>query len=307
MTPGTIAAMLGATLVLGMLTVSMWQSERARTRALLDNAAAGPSGVVGRLGYFDSKFRRTSLGRRIGVLMAGAGLTSVSPLTFSLASVAGALVIALATQGFAGRAAAIIIFGVVLASVRQWLLRQQGKRIEAFIGQLPDLARLLANGASAGLGVRRSLELAARELAEPARTEIEQVSSELALGESIQRALGHLFARLPSRELSVLMHTLVIQHRAGGALVTALSRIAATLEERKQLRREAKTAASGSSFAGYIVILMGGFSVVIMNMMSPGVIDKMFGMLIGQIALVVAGICFVAGFLLLRRVTRVDV
>ncbi len=307
MTPGIIATMLGATLVLGMLTVSLWQSERARTRALLDNAAAGPSGSVGRLGYLDRKFRQTTLGRRIGLLLAGAGMPSWSPFAFSLASLAGALVIALVTESFAGRAAAIIVFAVVLASVRQWLRRQQGKRIEQFIGQLPDLARLLSNGASAGLGVRRSLELAARELAEPARTEVHQVSSELALGESIQRALGHMSERLPSRELSVLVHTLVIQHRAGGALVTALSRIATTLEERKQLRREAQTAATGSSFSGYIVILLGGVSVVLMNLMSPGVIDKMLGMLIGQIALVVAAGCFVVGFLLLRRVTKVDV
>ncbi|MCL2091129.1 MAG: type II secretion system F family protein [Micrococcales bacterium] len=307
MTPGTIAALLGATLVLGLVTVSMWQSERARTRTLLDNAEAGPSGAVGRLGYLDRKFRGTSLGRRIGLLLAGAGLASVSPFTFSLGSVAGALFVAVVVEGFLGQAVAVVVFGVVLASVRQWLLRQQSKRIEAFIGQLPDLARLLSNGASAGLGLRRSLELAARELAEPARTEVHQVSSELALGESIQRSLGHMHERLPSRELSVLMHTLVIQQRAGGALVMALSRIAATLEERKQLRREVRTAATGSSFSGYTVILMGGFAVVVMNLMSPGVIDKMLGMLLGQIALALAVGFFVAGFLLLRRVGKVDV
>ncbi|MCL2849886.1 MAG: type II secretion system F family protein [Micrococcales bacterium] len=307
MTPAIIAAICGVTAVLAMVTVSVWESERARTRSLLDAVDGTPSGSFGRVGVFDRRFRRTAVGRRATLLLAGAGLTAWTPFGFVTMVLTGALVFAVVTLSLAGRAAAVLLFVVVIVGVWQWLRRQQGRRIEQFIAQLPELARLLANGASAGLGVRRSLELAARELAEPARTEVEQVCGELALGQSMNQALQTLSERLPSRELAVLVHTLVIQHRAGGALVTALSRIATTLEERKQLRREARTAATGSGFSGMVVVGLAGFSVVVMNLMSPGVMDKMLGMLAGQVALVVAVSCFVVGFVLLRRVTKVDV
>jgi tight adherence protein B len=208
---------------------------------------------------------------------------------------------------FVGKAASVIILAAVIAAVRQWLSRQQGRRVEKFIAQLPELARLMSNGASAGLGIHRSLEMAAHELAEPARSEMEQVAGEIAVGQSMAVALQHLSERLPSRELVVLVHTLVIQQRAGGALVTALSRIATTLDDRKQLRREARTAAAGSLFTGSAVIIMVGFAVVAANVMTPGVIDEMLMNPLGQVAVVVSTGLFVAGFLLMRRMAKVDI
>ncbi|MCL2454768.1 MAG: type II secretion system F family protein [Micrococcales bacterium] len=307
MSPGVIAAVLFVTLVLAVVTVAALQSDRERTLRLLDAVDAGPAGLLTRSQQLDQAFRRTRPGRRVAVMLAGAGMPSWPVLGFSGAVLGVALLVAMLVLGFAGRAAAVIAFFVVIAVVRQWLAREQGKRIDQFISQLPELARLLSNGASAGLGVRRSLELAARELTEPARSEIEQVSSELAVGQSMQTALQHLSERLPSRELSVLVHTLVIQHRAGGALVTALSRIAATLDERKQLRREARTAATASTFSGSIVMILAGFSVVIVNLISPGAIDAMLGNPLGVVAVVVSALLFIVGFLVMRRMTRVVV
>jgi len=206
-----------------------------------------------------------------------------------------------------GKAASVIVFAGCITGVRQWLSAQQGKRVEKFIAQLPELARLMANGASAGLGIRRSLEMSVRELPEPARSEMEQVSGELAVGQSLSAAMNHLSERLPSRELSVLVHTLVIQQRAGGALTTALSRIAATLDDRKQLRREAQTAAVSSLFSGTAVLIMVGLAVVLANAMTPGVIDKMLVNTIGQVAVFLSVGLFVTGFVVMRRVAKVDI
>ena len=47
--------------------------------------------------------------------------------------------------------------------------------------------------------------------------------------------------RLPSREVAVLVSTLLVSARSGGSLVTALRDIADTLEARKETRREVRT------------------------------------------------------------------
>ena len=306
MNPALISLLLGVTLLLAVATVAVLQHGQARTRALLDSAEAG-----GRASSLfqdaDRRFRRTRAGRTVARMLAGSGRASWSVLGFSVVVVLAAGTAAMVSYPFVGKAASVIIFVACVAAVRQWLSRQQGHRVEKFIAQLPELARLMSNGASAGLGIQRSLEMAARELSEPARTEIEQVSGELAVGQSMAMALQHLSERLPSRELSVLIHTLVIQQRAGGALTTALSRIAATLDDRKQLRREARTAAVGSLFTGSAVLIMVGFAVVIANAMSPGVIDQMLMNPLGQIALLLSTVLFFAGFLLMRRIAKVDI
>lgn len=64
-------------------------------------------------------------------------------------------------------------FGPIAALVGVWsavvfLNWQRQKRIEAFIGQLPDVARLLANATAAGLALRTALAMAAEELEAPA-------------------------------------------------------------------------------------------------------------------------------------------
>src|SRR3984885_5334027 len=60
-------------------------------------------------------------------------------------------------------AAAVAIYGCFA-----WLSRRLDKRREQFVAQLPEVARLLSNGASAGLSIPAAIELAVREIDSPA-------------------------------------------------------------------------------------------------------------------------------------------
>lgn len=306
MTPGLIVLALVATLVLLLVTISTLQSDASYRTQMLASVDTAASTRRPFLRALDDRLRRTGPGSRLAALLAGSGLVTWSPAGFIL-SVAGLAVAAgLLALPVLGRLGALVIAVAVVASAKRWLDKRRQARIERFVAQLPEMARLLANGAQAGLAVRRSIELAAREMAEPAASELSQVSSELAVGRTLDSALGSLAVRLPSRELVVLVQTLVIQRTAGGALVTALSNIAGTLEERRQLRREIKTATTGAAFSGYVVIIIGVGSVILMNLLSPGALDQMLGSVFGQIALIVAGVLFVLGYLLIRRFSRVE-
>lgn len=306
-TPLLIAAVLFVTLVLLVTTVAVLREDaahRAQLLAAVDAQSSWRDGIIQRL---DEKARRTRPGARVSALLAGSGLPGWSPTLFMLGTAAAASLTGLLTSMVAGTATALIAAALVVGGARQWLARRRGQRVEQFIGQLPELARLLANGAQAGLGVHNSIELAGNEMAEPARAELRQVASELAVGRSLDHALRNLAERLPSRELVVLVQTLIIQARAGGALVTALQNIAATLDQRRQLRREAKTAVVGAQFSGFTVALLGGGSVLLMNVFSPGALDAMLGSFAGRIVVTLAGTLFGIGFVLMRRLTKVDI
>jgi tight adherence protein B len=307
MTPVVIAMLLFATLSLLVVTIAVLQQDAVHRRRLLAAVDAQPAWRSSPVDRLDAWLGRTRRGQRLIALLAGSGLSSRSPSLVLLVVLGSALAAGLLTYAFAGRIAGVIMGGVVILIFRQWLEKRREARIERFIGQLPEFARLLANGAQAGLGVRRSIELAAREMDEPASGELEQVASEMAVGQTLQGALNHLAERLPSRELVVLVQTLVIQGKAGGALVTALQNIATTLDERRQLRREAKTAVIGAAFSGYAVVGVAVFSIILMNLMSPGALDTMFGTLAGQIALIAAAALFAAGFISIRRLSRVKI
>ncbi|MFI6424189.1 type II secretion system F family protein [Promicromonospora sp. NPDC050880] len=302
-----IAAGLFVTLLLAAATVATLADNAEIERRMVESADLDSSSGSRLFDRLDERLQNTRRGQRLTALLAGSGLPTWSPSMLLAGSAAGALAMGVIVLPLYGWATAVLATVLVVVGVRSWLDRRRKQRVERFVAQLPELARLLANGASAGLAVHRSLELAADEIAEPAASEMAQVTAEMALGRSLRDALSALSERLPSRELSVLVQTLTIQGRTGGALVTALSGIGATLEERRRLRREVVTATVGAQFSGYTVIFLGFAAVLLMNAFSPGVLDVMITNLAGQAVLVVATGLFAVGYVVVRRVAKVEV
>ena len=291
--------------VLALVTLS---DNAARERSLRERA----SGTVRQRrseqlqNGLNNRLRATAWGTRLEARLRGAGMT-VSVLDFVLIVAAAALVPALLLHHLFGNIGSLVLVIGIVALANRWIENRRQKRLEAFVGQLPDIARVLSNGASAGLALPSAIRLAARELEEPARTELTQVSEQIGLGRGLNQALAEMRTRLPSRELGVLVQTLVIQSRSGGALVSALTNIATTLEQRKELRREVRTATSGAVFSGYVVVGLGVGSVFVMNLLSPGALDQLARTGIGRAVLAVAAAFFVTGMLIMRRMTAIEV
>ncbi len=254
----------------------------------------------------DVRLRRTRRGQRLAVRLqaAGVGLTVVDFMAICVgAAVATYLLVRLVLPPLFS----ILASAAGVAACFSWLRRKQDERREAFIRQLPEVARTLSNAAAAGLALRTAVPMAADELTEPAKTELRRTADAIAIGQSLEDALHELEERMPSRELAVLVTTLVIQSRAGGALVSALRSISETLDARKELRREVQTVMSGEVFTSYIAALLGVVSLLLLNALNPKVLDEMLTRPIGIAALAISGSLYLIGFLLIRRMTRIEV
>jgi tight adherence protein B len=262
--------------------------------------------VASALDRMDARLRRTTLGRQLARRIAASGVR-IRVSTFVLA-VGGAGLAALALLGlsvspFLG---VVVAAGVALGGYA-YLRQQEDRRREEFISQLPELARVLSNAAAAGLSIRTAIEMAADELDEPARTELTRTAEALRLGQSFDDAMNDLRDRLPSRELAVLVSTLVVSSRAGGSLITSLRNISTTLEQRKETRREVKTILGQSIVAGWAIAGMGGLMLVGIAVLNPGMLNRMTADLPGQIMLLVVLGLFTTALVLIRRLTRIDV
>jgi tight adherence protein B len=298
------------TCVLAVLGVHSYAAGKAQRQALVDRLAAtgqAPDGGRRRpFGDLDRRLRRTKAGRKLELRLAATGL-DITPGEFSvclLAAVAGLWLI--------GQAALAPFFGPLAGLLGVWaaaqfLNWQRQKRIEKFINQLPELARILANATQAGLALRTAISMAAEELEAPAGEELGKVAAQLAVGASMDDALGELADRLPSRELVVLVTTLVLSNRAGGQVVSALRNLTETLEERKETRREVRTQLSQVSLTSYAVPVLGVGSLFLMNGVKDGALERMTGSSAGQAAVIVAFALYAIGFVLIRRLSRIDV
>ncbi|MFD5803011.1 type II secretion system F family protein [Streptomyces sp. NPDC127020] len=298
------------TCVLAVVGLHSYAAGRAQRAALVDRlAATGQIPVIGRRRRFptlDRRLRRTKLGRKLELRLAATGL-DVTPGEFfacMVAAVAGLWLVGQAVLApFFGPLAGLLGIGAAV----QFLNWQRQKRIEKFINQLPELARILANATQAGLALRTAIGMAAEELEAPAGEELGKVADQLAIGASMDDALGELAERLPSRELVVLVTTLVLSNRAGGQVVSALRNLTETLEERKETRREVRTQLSQVNMTSYAVPVLGVGSLFLMNGVKDGALERMTGSSVGQAAVIIAFGLYAVGFVLIRRLSRIDV
>jgi tight adherence protein B len=256
---------------------------------------------------FDARLRRTRSGRRLASWLGGAGVRLLPAELVGLVLGASALGFVLLSTLFAPLLALLIAVGASIGIARTIIERRRGNRREAFVAQLPEVARMLSNGTSAGLSMPQAVRMASRELADPAGAELRRVVEETQVGRSVEDALEALRARLPSRDVAVLMTTIVIQQRGGGDTVRALGELAQTLEARKDLRREIVTLLSGVVFTSYVVAGIGAATILLINAISPGVTREMTSSPVGIAGLVVAAILWAVAFVLIRRTTRIDV
>lgn len=258
-----------------------------------------------RVERWDRVFRATRVGRRLEAELALAGVTRRPVEVFG-----GGLAVAViaATVLWSLLAPLFGVLGVTagLVAVRAYLSRERSRRLEAFVAQMPEIARVLANATSAGLSINTAIGVAAGELNDPARAELQRVSERVAFGAPLESALEELHERLASREVAVLTATLIVSSRSGGSLVTALRDIADTLEMRKETRREIRTTLAQALATGYLVIGIGFLILFALNVVYPGTVEKMTHQIMGQAALTIAGALFATGFLLIRRMTRID-
>lgn len=298
------------TCVLAVAGLHAYAAGRAQRAALLDRlSATGQIPVAGRRRRFptlDRRLRRTRLGRNLELRLSATGL-DVTPgefFAYLVAAVVGLWLVGQAVLApFFGPLAALLGIGAAV----QFLTWQRQKRIEKFINQLPELARILANATQAGLALRTAIGMAAEELEVPAGEELGKVADQLALGASMDDALGELADRLPSRELVVLVTTLVLANRAGGQVVSALRNLTETLEERKETRREVRTQLSQVNMTSYAVPVLGVGSLFLMNGVKDGALERMTGSPVGQAAVIIAFALYAVGFVLIRRLSRIDV
>ncbi|MET7475178.1 type II secretion system F family protein [Streptomyces sp. NPDC005648] len=298
------------TCVLAVVGLHAYATGRAERAALIERLShTGQIPTTGRTRRFrglDRRLRRTSAGRKLELRLAATGL-DVTPGEF-FAYMLGTV----AALWLVGQAALAPFFGPIAGLLGVWVALQflnwqRQKRIEKFINQLPELARILANATQAGLALRTAIGMAAEELEAPAGEELEKVANQLAIGQSMDEALGDLADRLPSRELVVLVTTLVLSNRAGGQVVGALRNLTETLEERKETRREIRTQLSQVNMTAYAIPVMGVGSLLLMNGVKDGALDRMTGSPVGQACVLIAFGLYAVGFFLIRRMSRIDV
>ena len=199
----------------------------------------------------------------------------------------------------------IALLGFFLPTL--WLRRRRRHRQRLFAEQLPDMLSTLIGSLRGGFSLAQSLGNVANEAPVPLGVEMRRVMQELQLGLGIGEALDNLARRMESDDLDLVVAVIRINARIGGNLTTVLENINTTIRERTRLQRAIRVITSQQRFASYILGLLPIILGMILMTINPDYMLKLCLPGPTLIIPVVAGVCNLAGFILIQRMVDIKV
>jgi len=181
------------------------------------------------------------------------------------------------------------------------------KRIQKFNAQISDALVVMANSLRAGFSFIQAMEMVAREMPPPISDEFTRTLREMNLGTPTEEALTNITNRIQSDDLDLVMTAVMIQRQVGGNLSEVLDSISNTIRERIRIKGEIKTLTAQGRISGMVV---GGLPIAIgllLSVINPAYIGKLFTTSIGLGMLFAGGISQLIGIALIKKTVDIKI
>ncbi len=174
-----------------------------------------------------------------------------------------------------------LLFGVIMGSLGLPLpvviLRLlKARRDKKFNIQLVDALFGMGNALRAGFSLPLAFEMIAREMENPMGQEMRVVVQEMRVGVSMEDALRHLAARMPSEDLDLLITAILISREVGGNLTEVFDNIASTVRERLRLQGKIRALTAQGKLQGIVVAMLPIAIGLGLNLLQPGLFKPMY-------------------------------
>jgi tight adherence protein B len=224
-------------------------------------------------------------------------------IRIGLASVTGAVVLG---SAFSFRAGILGLFIGVIPWIHMRRLATQ--RTLLLSEQLPDSLDLLGRSLQAGHGIADAMRLCAEEMPQPIAREFGQVYEQHNLGREFRECLVDLADRNPHNfDMRIFVSSVQLQRETGGNLVEILDNIASTIRARFIFKAKSRSLTAEVRMSEVILgtlpfVVSGAILWLRPDYLVPLVTDPM-----GRSMMLVCGILFGAGVLLMRSLAQVEV
>lgn len=191
-------------------------------------------------------------------------------------------------------------------AVAGWAIGHRRRRYRRAVERsLPEVATAIADSLSAGRSLRASLPAAAAYLDGPPGAELARLGVELDLGAATAEAIEAWRGRMRSERVDAFAAALLSQRLAGGDLAGLLRRFAEGAAERDRVAEDARSATAQARFTGLLVVAMPSGGALFAELLQPGFVPGLFGSPASVVLLALAGLLQLAGFVAIRRFSRV--
>lgn len=177
-----------------------------------------------------------------------------------------------------------------------------GKRRAKFDEQLGDTLQLLSGSLRAGHSILRAIDAAANESQAPTSEEMRRIVSETSLGRDLLVSLNDTADRMKNEDFVWISQAIQINREVGGNLAEVLDQVNETIRERSEIKGHIKALAAEGKFSAYILMALPIGIVVMLSLVNPGYMNKMFTNPLGWIMIVASVILMTIGGLWMRKI-----
>lgn len=183
----------------------------------------------------------------------------------------------------------------------------RARRFSKFEELFPEAIDTLARAVRAGHAFPTALELLATEMGEPVAGEFRKLFEEQKFGLPLRDALLNLAERVPIVDVKFFATAVMLQRETGGNLAEILDGLSYVIRERFKILRQVRVYTAQGRLTMILLMALPPIIVLVMMLMNPGFMSPLFTDPLGH-ALIAAGIILqTIGYLLIRKIIRIQV
>lgn len=181
------------------------------------------------------------------------------------------------------------------------------RRREAFNMQLPEALATMSNALRAGFSMSQAFDSIVDQGEAPMSEEFAILQRQLRVGMSFEDALESLSRRVGSDDLTLVTTAILISRKTGGNVTEIFDKISDTIRARMRIQRKIKSLTAQGRLQGIVVSLMPVFLGLIMTVLRPGLMIPFLTSAAGLLAVAAMVFLVSVGWLMIRKIIRIDV
>ncbi len=220
--------------------------------------------------------------------------------------------ITLITLGFfqlvIGKILFALLFAIAMyAGIGMYFRKQIKNRMDAFENQLIEALSMITNSVRAGQSLQQALENMIKDTKPPLSTEFENALRQVKLGMPMSEALLGITQCVQSKDLTIVVNSINLARETGGNLGEILSRLAATMKERRKIQGKIVALTAQGKVSGIVMGCVPFLLLGVLYVIEPNMMGLLFSTVLGNIMLFMAVIMVALGMFFIQKIVTIDI
>ena len=181
------------------------------------------------------------------------------------------------------------------------------RRRRKFNEQLPEALATMSNALRAGFSISQAFDSVVDVGEKPICEEFAILQQQLRIGMTFESALESMNERVGSEDLTLVTTAILISRKTGGNVTEIFDKISGTIRGRMKVERKVRTLTAQCRMQGIIVSAMPVFLGLVMTLIKPGLMIPFLTSAGGLLAILVMFLLIGIGWMLIRKIIKIDV